>query len=94
MGQHLHSDFKIRIPDDLKEKIRQSAEDFNRSMTADIVARLEASFDDEATTGQGTGVNLQFDSEWFKKTGLTADEFAHYVRLSVLNGLTDNKNKE
>ena len=94
MGQHLHSDFKIRIPDDLKEKIRQSAEDFNRSMTADIVARLEASFAEETATEQDAGVNLKFDSEWFKETGLTADEFAHYVRLSILSGLTDNKNKE
>lgn len=45
MSQHLHSDFKIRIPDDLKEKIRHSADNLNRSMTADIVARLEASFE-------------------------------------------------
>lgn len=45
MSQHLHSDFKIRIPDDLKEKIRLSANELNRSMTADIVARLEASFE-------------------------------------------------
>lgn len=45
MSQHLHSDFKIRIPDDLKEKIRRSADNLNRSMTADIVARLEASFE-------------------------------------------------
>lgn len=45
MSQHLHSDFKIRIPDDLKDKIRRSADNLNRSMTADIVARLEASFE-------------------------------------------------
>lgn len=45
MSQHLHSDFKIRLPDELKEKIRHSASELNRSMTADIVARLEASFD-------------------------------------------------
>lgn len=48
MSQHLHSDFKIRIPDDLKEKIRRSANELNRSMTADIVARLEASFESNA----------------------------------------------
>lgn len=45
MSQHLHSDFKIRLPDELKEKIRHSANELNRSMTADIVARLEASFE-------------------------------------------------
>lgn len=45
MSQHLHSDFKIRIPDELKDKIRRSADELNRSMTADIVARLEESFE-------------------------------------------------
>lgn len=36
--------FKVRLPHDLKDKIRQSAELHNRTMTADIVARLEESF--------------------------------------------------
>lgn len=47
MSQHLHSDFKIRLPDELKEKVRQSASKLNRSMTADIVARLEQSFEND-----------------------------------------------
>jgi len=47
MSQHLHSDFKIRLPDELKEKIRHSANELNRSMTADIVARLEQSFEND-----------------------------------------------
>lgn len=37
-------DFRVRIPEDLKEKIRVSADKHNRSMGADIVARLEQSF--------------------------------------------------
>ena len=36
--------FKVRLPHDLKDKIRQSAELHNRTMTADIVARLDESF--------------------------------------------------
>lgn len=51
MSQHLHSDFKIRLPDELKEKIRHSANELNRSMTADIVARLEASFNTSGNEG-------------------------------------------
>ena len=47
MGQHLNVDFKIRLPHELKDKIRQSAELHNRTMTADIVARLEESFDNK-----------------------------------------------
>ena len=45
MGQHLNVDFKIRLPHELKDKIRQSAQLHNRTMTADIVARLEESFE-------------------------------------------------
>lgn len=37
--------FKIRLPHDLKDKIRASADKHNRTMTADIVARLELSFE-------------------------------------------------
>lgn len=45
MGKHQHIDFKIRLPHDLKDKIRASADKHNRTMTADIVARLEQSFE-------------------------------------------------
>lgn len=44
MNKNKHPDFRVRIPEDLKEKIRASAEEYNRSMGADIVARLEDSF--------------------------------------------------
>ncbi|MCL1623375.1 Arc family DNA-binding protein [Moraxella sp. Tifton1] len=44
MGQHLNVDFKIRLPHELKDKLNQSAEKHNRTMTADIVARLETTF--------------------------------------------------
>lgn len=47
MGQHLNVDFKIRLPHELKDKIRQSAKFHNRTMTADIVARIEQTFKDE-----------------------------------------------
>lgn len=47
MGQHLNVDFKIRLPHELKDKIRLSADEHNRTMTADIVARLEESFEQE-----------------------------------------------
>lgn len=37
--------YKLRLPADLKEKIEKSAQEKNRSMNADIVARLQDSFD-------------------------------------------------
>lgn len=37
---------KIRLPGDLKERIETAASDNNRTMNAEIVARLQESFDD------------------------------------------------
>lgn len=48
--------FKIRLPHELKEKIRVSAEQHNRTMTADIVIRLEQSFD--CSIGQDDKLDL------------------------------------
>ncbi len=51
--------FKIRLPHDLKEKIRKSADFHNRTMTADIVARLEQTF--AAQTIAPTGIAQKLD---------------------------------
>ena len=83
--------YKLRLSEELRDRLKESAKKYNRTMNADIVARLEASFAEDASTEKGAGINFQLDSEWFKKTGLTADEFARYVRLSILSGLNDNK---
>ena len=37
--------FRLRIPESLKERIEKSASANNRSITAEIVSRLELSFD-------------------------------------------------
>lgn len=50
-SKHLNSQYNLRWPDELKEKIAQSAKDHNRSMNADIVARLEESFNAEEQRG-------------------------------------------
>ena len=36
--------FRLRIPEDLKKRVEKAAEANHRSMTAEIIARLEASF--------------------------------------------------
>lgn len=41
---HLHPQYNLRWPEELRQKIAQSAKEHNRSMNADIVARLEESF--------------------------------------------------
>ena len=41
---HLHPQYNLRWPEELRQKVVQSAKEHNRSMNADIVARLEESF--------------------------------------------------
>ena len=45
MGKHLGVAYNLRLPPELKDKIAKSAKELNRSMNADIVARLENSFE-------------------------------------------------
>ena len=45
MGKHLGVAYNLRLPPELKDKIAVSAKELNRSMNADIVARLEQSFE-------------------------------------------------
>lgn len=42
---HLHPQYNLRWPEELRQKVAQSAKEHNRSMNADIVARLEQSFE-------------------------------------------------
>ncbi|WP_436916880.1 Arc family DNA-binding protein [Acinetobacter schindleri] len=45
MSKHLGVEYKVRMPQELKDKIAESAKELNRSMNADIVSRLEGSFE-------------------------------------------------
>ncbi len=42
--------YKLRLPPDLKARIEQAARDSNRSMNAEIIARLEATFETGVTS--------------------------------------------
>ncbi|GLR27800.1 Plasmid stability protein [Psychrobacter pacificensis] len=91
MSKNRHPDFRVRIPEDLKEKIRASAEEYNRSMGADIVARLEASFAaEESPRPIGVGVNDDF----LKDAGLTREQFGAFVRKSFSDSLKDDKGSD
>lgn len=50
MGKHLGVAYNLRLPQELKDKIAKSAKELNRSMNADIVARLEQSFEKPMTS--------------------------------------------
>ena len=58
-SKHLNAQYNLRWPDELKEKIAQSAKEHNRSMNADIVARLEKSFEKTDQDGFDKGSVLQ-----------------------------------
>ncbi|MHA3081880.1 Arc family DNA-binding protein [Acinetobacter sp. ANC 5383] len=45
---HLNAQYNLRLPDELKQKIAHSSKELNRSMNADIVARLEESFEQKS----------------------------------------------
>ena len=55
----LQDQFVVRLPDGMRELIKASAEENNRSMNAEIVARLEQSFN----TGQGLLGQAMIDVE-------------------------------
>ena len=50
MSKYLNDAYTLRIPAELKAKVAESAKTHNRSMNADIVARLEASFASDTNT--------------------------------------------
>ncbi|PVZ90081.1 hypothetical protein C9426_01505 [Serratia sp. S1B] len=53
MSKHLGVEYKVRMPQELKDKISESAKELNRSMNADIVARLEQTFAFEEANKDG-----------------------------------------
>lgn len=44
---HKTVQYQLRLNEELRERLKKSAETHNRSMNADIVARIEQSFRDE-----------------------------------------------
>ena len=85
MGNHLHSDFKIRIPNDIKEKIRVSSENHNRSMTADIIARVEQTFKQEESGAPSTSNVLIITAMYqtLREEGYTHDKAEQVITDSV-----------
>jgi hypothetical protein len=79
MSKNKHPDFRVRIPEDLKEKIRTSAEEYNRSMGADIIARLEESFKLE-THPHKIPMDVSASDDWIEKSGLTPEQMGEVMK--------------
>jgi hypothetical protein len=58
MDNHTGIQYKLRLPSDLKERIAESAKTHNRSMNADMVARLQESFDGVLTKPKKRSIML------------------------------------
>ena len=59
---HLHPHYNLRWPEELRQKVAQSAKEHNRSMNADIVARLEQSFEPEIQVHETLEFKLMMQS--------------------------------
>ena len=82
----------FRIPLELKEKIEKAAADSGRSITSELITRLDASFAEETTDNtKDKSIRVQLDDKWFEASGLTADEFGAFVRMAVQSGVTKYK---
>lgn len=81
----------FRIPADLKDKIEAAAADNGRSITGELVTRLEASFDAEAAPQP---ISVGFDDSFLQDAGLTREQFGAFVRKSFSDSLKDDKGSE
>lgn len=72
--------YKLRMSHELKDTIDNLAVKNNRSMNAEIVARLERSITQE---DDKSSIRIEFDAAWFEGTGLSKEEFGTFVRMAV-----------
>ena len=84
--------YKLRLPEELRDKIKESAKEHVRSMNADIVARLEASFAAEESPPEH--ISVGFDDSFLKDAGLTREQFGAFVRKSFSDSLKEHKGSE
>lgn len=57
-----HTIVRLRVPPELKQKIEDSAEKNNRSQSAEMVARLEQSFEPEVKVSETLEFELMMQS--------------------------------
>ena len=62
-----HTIVRLRVPPELKKKIEKSAEDHNRSQSAEMVSRLEESFTQSEDNEFSKGFVLGLVDEYHKQ---------------------------
>ncbi|MFV1694209.1 Arc family DNA-binding protein [Phaeobacter sp. JH20_25] len=81
--------FRLRIPEALKLQVEKAAKDNHRSMTAEIVARLEESFSDSAVSGGHGDITFTVQSPGIanrEKTAETATAIAKIIDFMLKHG--------
>lgn len=84
--------YKLRMPHELRDKIKASAENKNRSMNADIVARLEQSFlKDFHSANTAFPLLLAALVDYLPQDGRYNEEETGKIVLELLKYMTDPK---
>lgn len=90
--------YKVRMPPELKEKIVKSAKEHNRSINADIVARLQESFDRPTISAnapvevlENYFVAIKQEREYSKKILETAQEL--FTKLTAFHNSIEESKK-
>lgn len=73
----------FRMPALLKNRLEEAAKVTGRSLTSEIVTRLEESLDECNGQKSPAAMNVVFDDNWFNETGLSKEEFALALKLIV-----------
>lgn len=71
--------YKLRLSEQLRDKIKDSAKEHNRSMNADIIARLEESFKLE-THPHKIPMDISAADDWIEKSGLTPEQMGEVMK--------------
>ena len=78
MADHAFHQFKLRLPSELFQQLETAAAEANRSVSAEIVTRLEASFEQRPANGQATEVDMLYTI--LQSTNGLLHVSAHYLK--------------
>jgi len=85
--RHKTVQYQLRMPSELREKVRVSAEKNDRSMNSELVLRLEQSF------AQDDSENIiAFDKAWLDKNKIESDKLAEAL-IYVINKAKERDEK-
>lgn len=86
--------FRLRIPDDLKAKVAEAAESNHRSMTAEIIARLESTFPKAPPDDEDDPFSVKaIEAEFARLLGRTLDTVRKAKSAAPAKGKTTKSNQ-